>query len=154
MKTTVLTFAASAIAMSVGTSAFAQMDQQDIIALTCSSFMEMDAEGMRTLGLQLKSFPGTDIDVNGQMTDTSGDTEVVDSAGNADAVAPGQTADVTVLGESDQSGDTVVADGSGTTMLNVPTAMGDMKDDEVVPFILSACEGQPDTLVITALRTQ
>jgi hypothetical protein len=30
--------------------------------------------------------------------------------------------------------------------------MGDMADDEVVPYILKTCEGQPDTLVVTALR--
>jgi len=154
MKSTVLKIAASAIAISVGTSAFAQMDQQELKSLTCAKFMEMDAAGMRTLGLQLKGFPGTDIDVNGQMVDTSGDTQVVGSAGNADAVAPG-AGDVTTLGETEPApaGETEITDSSGTTDLNVPTAMGDMADDEVVPFILTACEGQPDTLVITALRT-
>jgi hypothetical protein len=77
MKSTVLKIAASAIAISVGTSAFAQMDQQGLITLTCSSFMKQDATEMRTVGLQLKGFPGTNIDPTAEVTDTtSTDTKV------------------------------------------------------------------------------
>ncbi len=149
MTHTFLKFAASALAISVGTSAFAQDAYSEINTLTCSEFMEMDATGQRTLGLQLKSFPGTDIDPG---ADTSATVTVDQSSAGTDVI-PTADSGGTVVGETDPTVEVQPNSGDATEVLNVPTAMGDMADDEVVPFILTACEGQPDTLAITALRT-
>ncbi len=156
MTRTILKIAASALAISAASSAYAQSsnsEQVGLVSMTCAQFMDLDATGMRTSGLEFKSFSGTDIDPNGQMSDTSGDTVVVDSSGTTFEATP-DTTGTTVLGTTEPMGDTEIVDSSGTSDPATPNAMADMADDEVVPFILTACEGQPDTLVVTALQTE